>query len=292
MTVRAKETPVAYSLTAPNNALLGEIITVEWTMQVPADSKLNGLDVRLSFDSFLLQPLSQSVVPGSVLGGMNVSVESDGIHLWGEALVAASEGIYTLLTVSFMVMGTTGADTTIKTETTACYYVAVGADDPIQNLTVKEEEIPLILTETPLGPTTLTSDKYAIGNGVISKIPCKTAVSQFLSNLNERSFVSVYNGQGKELSSSDWIGTGSVVKLKVDGLTIGEWTAVVTGDVNGDGVVTAADYVNVKFHVLGKQKLSGKYAIAADVNGDGAITAADYVHIKFSVLGRIQISPR
>lgn len=61
------------------------------------------------------------------------------------------------------------------------------------------------------------------------------------------------------------------------------------GDVNGDGKITATDYVNVKFHVLGKLRLSGTASKAADVNGDGKITATDYVNIKFHVLGKIVI---
>ncbi len=65
---------------------------------------------------------------------------------------------------------------------------------------------------------------------------------------------------------------------------------ILKGDVNGDGKITASDYVNVKFYVLGKQSLNETARKAADVNGDGKVTATDYVNIKFHVLGKINIA--
>lgn len=58
----------------------------------------------------------------------------------------------------------------------------------------------------------------------------------------------------------------------------------VLGDVNGDGVITPADYIKVKNHILGKSTLTGDALKAADMNGDGAITPADYVKIKNRIL--------
>ncbi len=57
------------------------------------------------------------------------------------------------------------------------------------------------------------------------------------------------------------------------------------GDVNDDGKISSMDYVLVKNHILGIQKLSGNGADAADVNGDGKISSMDYVLIKNDILG-------
>ena len=38
--------------------------------------------------------------------------------------------------------------------------------------------------------------------------------------------------------------------------------------------------------------LTGAKAKAADINGDGKVTATDYVNIKFYVLGKTTITPR
>lgn len=52
------------------------------------------------------------------------------------------------------------------------------------------------------------------------------------------------------------------------------------GDVNGDGKVTAGDYVLIKRYIMGEIKLTDVQLKAADLNGDGKITAGDYVLIK------------
>lgn len=58
------------------------------------------------------------------------------------------------------------------------------------------------------------------------------------------------------------------------------------GDVNGDGKITPADYVLIRNHIMGKNKLSGKGLTAADMNKDGKITPADYVQVRNKILGK------
>lgn len=57
------------------------------------------------------------------------------------------------------------------------------------------------------------------------------------------------------------------------------------GDVNGDGKISALDYVAIKNHILKIKALSGNQASAADVNKDGKISALDYVAVKNHILG-------
>lgn len=59
------------------------------------------------------------------------------------------------------------------------------------------------------------------------------------------------------------------------------------GDVNGDGKISALDYVAVKNHIMGKILISDQPSLdAADANGDGKISALDYVKIKNIIMGR------
>lgn len=59
------------------------------------------------------------------------------------------------------------------------------------------------------------------------------------------------------------------------------YIAIVLGDVNGDGKISALDYVKVKNHIMSTNYLSSSQAnIAADANDDGKISALDYVRIK------------
>ena len=61
------------------------------------------------------------------------------------------------------------------------------------------------------------------------------------------------------------------------------------GDVNGDGVFDAIDYVMAKRSVLGTFTLNELQIARADVNRDGNVDAIDYAMIKRHVLGTYTI---
>lgn len=63
--------------------------------------------------------------------------------------------------------------------------------------------------------------------------------------------------------------------------------ALLMGDVNGDGLVTAEDAARILRHVVGLEVLSDGYLLPADVDGDGLITAADAAKILQFVVGLI-----
>ena len=71
------------------------------------------------------------------------------------------------------------------------------------------------------------------------------------------------------------IATGYTVEI--DGRT---YTIVKRGDADGDGGITASDYVLVKNYLRKKEKLSDVEKIGADADGDGEISAGDYVLIR------------
>ena len=58
-----------------------------------------------------------------------------------------------------------------------------------------------------------------------------------------------------------------------------------SGDINGDGSVSAADYVAIKNYIMGTKTLSSSAKERADVNGDGKVSAADYVAVKNHIMG-------
>jgi len=79
--------------------------------------------------------------------------------------------------------------------------------------------------------------------------------------------------------SQDTVATGTL-------LTSGSCmvTAIVTGDVNGDGAVTITDLLMIKSAILG-EPLSETASAAADVNYDGSITITDFLQVKSNLLG-------
>lgn len=80
--------------------------------------------------------------------------------------------------------------------------------------------------------------------------------------------------------SSETVATG--MTLSAEGVT--PLTAVVTGDLNGDGGISISDMLLVKSALLG-QELSAAAAVAGDMNFDGNVTITDFLKVKAYVLG-------
>ena len=57
------------------------------------------------------------------------------------------------------------------------------------------------------------------------------------------------------------------------------YTAIIPGDVNGDGEVKLSDMTIVNKHRLNKKALEGEYLFAGDVTGDGKVDIKDLVKI-------------
>lgn len=57
-------------------------------------------------------------------------------------------------------------------------------------------------------------------------------------------------------------------------------TISIKGDVNGDGVVSAIDYLGLTASVASGKTLDNAFALAVDFNADGTITAADCLMMK------------
>ena len=69
-----------------------------------------------------------------------------------------------------------------------------------------------------------------------------------------------------------------------------EYTVIMLGDVNGDGIITPLDYVKIKNNIMNITKLNECYAIAGDANRDGNITPLDYVKVKNYIMNVSKIT--
>ncbi len=63
-----------------------------------------------------------------------------------------------------------------------------------------------------------------------------------------------------------------------------------TGDTNGDGLITISDYTLTRYDILGLKALPGAYKLAGDANGDGVVSISDYTLIRYDILGLKTIS--
>ena len=127
--------------------------------------------------------------------------------------------------------------------------------------------------------------------GYINGLSVGTTVNTILNKLSGTKGVSITNINGKGISGNSKIGTGSdIVVTDSDGKTKYNYRVVIYGDVNGDGVITAGDYVNIKNYIMKKKSLSAVALRGADSNKSGSVTASDYVIIKNYILKRANIS--
>lgn len=67
------------------------------------------------------------------------------------------------------------------------------------------------------------------------------------------------------------------------------YTIIKLGDVNGDGIVKATDYMKIKNYIMNVSELDKYQKEAADVNKDGNVKATDYMKIKNFIMGNSNI---
>ncbi len=98
---------------------------------------------------------------------------------------------------------------------------------------------------------------------------------------NFKSDVTVYDASGAVVDDSDTIGTGYTVKAD-DGSAL---TAVVFGDITGDGVFSTPDFIALKSYLKGAISLTGAYFYAADVTQDDTVSTTDTIAVKGGLSG-------
>lgn len=134
------------------------------------------------------------------------------------------------------------------------------------------------------------SDNLKINdNNEIIDLHSGTTVKDILDNIHTSDSVKIecrnVNG-GKPLDEKSLVGTGTTVTLTSENSSvIASYNIVVVGDVNGDGVISASDYVLIKNSIMGTGKLNNIQKIGANVNKDKEVSASDYVLIKNHIMG-------
>ena len=89
------------------------------------------------------------------------------------------------------------------------------------------------------------------------------------------------------LNDNDILKTGDQITFSDDVSTI-TYSIAIKGDVDGDGKISANDYVKIKNYIMeiSGSELDVAKSIAADVDNNGAIGSADYVKIKNVIMER------
>ena len=147
-------------------------------------------------------------------------------------------------------------------------------------LTGKEIENPIDIKTTLNNAGIKNNDSYLSGFVVGYDMQY---IKDKIKNANKSAVVTLKNRNGEE-KNSGFIATGDKVTITVSDETK-EFEVVVYGDVNGDGMIKATDYVLIKNQIMGNSTLQGPYKEAADVDKNGMIKATDYVKIKNQIMG-------
>ena len=83
-----------------------------------------------------------------------------------------------------------------------------------------------------------------------------------------------------ELKNEKYISTGNKYVSESK-----EYSVVIKGDTNGDGVVNSTDYLQIKKAFLNQLSLKNEYFIAADTDSNGILATTDYLQVKKFFLG-------
>jgi len=133
---------------------------------------------------------------------------------------------------------------------------------------------------------------HTIADGYILTVaPNKTALDMKNELDNDNAKLQVWTAdETSQLSDTDAVGTGMIVKLVINGEEKDRKVIVIKGDTNGDGEVDIFDAVGLLNHDLGTSALTGAYLKAGDVNDDNDVDIFDAVGILNHDLGVTPIS--
>ncbi len=131
------------------------------------------------------------------------------------------------------------------------------------------------------------TSSYIKDGNVVGKVPASTNKEAFLKQF-ENSGLKVKDASGNEISSG-FVGTGASVELYEGSNLVDKVYVVVSGDVDGTGIVDGTDYLRIKSAFLETMSLDEYQKTAADVDGNGVIDGTDYMRIKGQFLGSFKI---
>lgn len=104
-------------------------------------------------------------------------------------------------------------------------------------------------------------------NGLLLDVPAGTSRATLLSAVIS---------EGKAVTDAAYIGTGTVVRLLgIDGEELDRLTAVVSGDLDGDGFMTLQDLLLLESALKNGETLDEPLLRACDLNGSGGVTDRD-----------------
>jgi len=168
---------------------------------------------------------------------------------------------------------------------------------PVFNNMPNETELPTTPDTPPPQPvipkvevnTIISGAGYKINNSYLSKIAIgKTtdSITSDFKSVSSDAVVTVKDANNNTKTGA--IGTGDKIIVS-NGSEEKQYTAIVYGDVNGDGSISILDLLRVQKKLLNSVTLTNDQIIAADNNKDGKITVVDLLRVQKHILKSISI---
>lgn len=133
-------------------------------------------------------------------------------------------------------------------------------------------------------------NNFAISsNKKLTKLQPKTTVDEFLLAVDRIDADYVIANSGGTITGSAHLGTGTTITVTTTGIQ-NTYTAVIYGDVDGNGLIDITDLAAMKTHLLKSTPLEGVYLTAGDIFNKGKITISDLMAVKKQILGLYSIS--
>ena len=126
---------------------------------------------------------------------------------------------------------------------------------------------------------TIEIKDYKETNGVISNFAREISPTEFAKHIK------VTEGLEVRVNAENFVGSGTKIEIYRGNDCIQTYICKLYGDVNGDGKISAMDYMLIKNKIMEVKDITGTMQKdVADVNLDGKVSALDYMLIKNDIL--------
>ena len=165
--------------------------------------------------------------------------------------------------------------------------VIVGESNNDNNSNVSNEEEKPNVTGEEIKTSNLTEAIIIEKLNVIKQNNCLTNINIGTKVSDLKNKIDGVNISVNGLNDDDIIKTGDTIVI-TDNIKTLSYVIAIKGDVDGDGKISANDYVKIKNYIMESSgsELDVSKSTAADVDNNGAIGSADYVKIKNIIMER------
>ncbi len=131
-------------------------------------------------------------------------------------------------------------------------------------------------------PTAITGG-FALTDTVVYGLSVGTTADALIGGMDNSDYLRVVNASGHTVSGA--LATGMTLQLVTNDRVADERVIAVTGDLNGDGVMSSVDAREILMSVLGSATMSAAQQKAADLDGNNTTSTNDVRLILRAVLG-------